>query len=277
MSAHGAPVAGATRPPARPRRSGRARAAARRASTCPSLASLVGRGSARRSRATSSAGLRSKKPNGMSVKPVYSTGMTGQSSGRTKCVTPNVYQTTTSVSAIGRSCAVQRGSPSPPACWFGYSPAAAPLVGRVRRDPEVVLREAGAPPDRRVGMREQRRRRHRRHELVGDAADRGRCARSGFAILHVRECAASTSRARVGLGVEPGRALAERVQPRVVGAGRHALGLDLVDLVDRSVDVEVEAGVEQVLVVRRGDAVADHVRELGLRARLDRHRRHDAR
>src|SRR4029079_9645752 len=30
----------------------------------------------------------------------------------------------TSVSARERSAAVQRGRPSPPACWFGYSPAA---------------------------------------------------------------------------------------------------------------------------------------------------------
>src|SRR5207248_8410348 len=73
---------------------------------------------------TSSAGLRSKNPTGISMKPVYSTGMTGQSSGRTKCVSPNVYQTTTSVPAIGRSCADHRGKPSPPSCWFGYSPAA---------------------------------------------------------------------------------------------------------------------------------------------------------
>ena len=55
---------------------------------------------------------------------MYSTGITGQSSGRTKWVTPNVYQSTTSVSAIDRSAAVQRGRPSPPACWFGNSPAA---------------------------------------------------------------------------------------------------------------------------------------------------------
>ena len=38
---------------------------------------------------TSRAGLRSKNPNGISTNPVYSTGITGQSSGRTKCVTPN--------------------------------------------------------------------------------------------------------------------------------------------------------------------------------------------
>ena len=105
---------------------------------------------------------------GESRKPVYSTGITGQSSGRTKWVTPNVYQTTTSVSTSDRSAAVQRGSPSPPACWFGYSPAARRSSRRVRRDPQVVpwrTRRAGRRSTR-VG--EQRRRRHRRHELVAD-------------------------------------------------------------------------------------------------------------
>ena len=52
---------------------------------------------------TSSAGLRSKKPTGFSEKPMYDTGMTGQSSGRTTWWEPNVYQTTTSVFSIGSS------------------------------------------------------------------------------------------------------------------------------------------------------------------------------
>src|SRR5207237_4363364 len=72
----------------------------------------------------SSAGLRSKNPTGTSVKPAYSTGITGQSSGRAKWVIPNVYQSTTSASASGRSAAVQRGRPSPPALRLGQSPAA---------------------------------------------------------------------------------------------------------------------------------------------------------
>jgi hypothetical protein len=92
--------------------------------------------------ARSIAGFRSKKPNGLSVNPVYSTGMTGKSSGRQKWVTPTVCQTTMSVSTTERSAAVHRGSPSPPGCWFGKSPAARrpppaarrpPLVGRVRQ------------------------------------------------------------------------------------------------------------------------------------------------
>jgi hypothetical protein len=55
---------------------------------------------------------------------VYSTGMTGKSSGRQKCVTPTVCHSTMSVSTTGRSAAVHRGSPSPPGCWLGKSPAA---------------------------------------------------------------------------------------------------------------------------------------------------------
>src|SRR4029453_17563753 len=69
-------------------------------------------------------GLRAKNPAGLSMKPTYSHGMTGQSSGRTKWVVPSVSQATMSSSTSGRSAAVQRGSPSPPGCWLGKSPAA---------------------------------------------------------------------------------------------------------------------------------------------------------
>ena len=72
---------------------------------------------------TSSAGLRSKKPTGRSWKPQVATGITGQSSRRGTWCEPNTYQSTISVSSSERSAAVQRGRPSPPACWFGYSPA----------------------------------------------------------------------------------------------------------------------------------------------------------
>ena len=40
--------------------------------------------------------------------------MTGQSSGRTTWCAPNVYQTTTSVSVMGRSPRVYSGKPAPP-------------------------------------------------------------------------------------------------------------------------------------------------------------------
>ena len=89
------------------------------------------RGSARSTTGgTSRAGLRSKNPTGVSRNPVYSTGMTGQSSGRGRWVTPNVYQSTTSAStsvAVGRRPLGQPG-------------AAGVLVGVV----------AGGPPLRRA-------------------------------------------------------------------------------------------------------------------------------
>src|SRR5215467_58799 len=52
---------------------------------------------------TSSAGFLSKKPTGLSAKPMYETGMTGQSSGRTTWCVPNVYHTTRSVFSSGAS------------------------------------------------------------------------------------------------------------------------------------------------------------------------------
>ena len=54
---------------------------------------------------TSSVGLRSKKPVGLSMKPVLVTGITGQSSSRTKCVGPNVCQRTMSWPSMSRSAA----------------------------------------------------------------------------------------------------------------------------------------------------------------------------
>jgi uncharacterized protein (DUF2236 family) len=54
---------------------------------------------------TSSVGLRSKKPVGLSMKPVLVTGITGQSSSRTKCVGPNVCHTTMSWPSMSRSAA----------------------------------------------------------------------------------------------------------------------------------------------------------------------------
>ena len=56
-------------------------------------------------RGMSSAGLPAKKPAGLSLKPTWVTGITGQSSGRTTWWAPNVYQSTTSVSSVGRSAA----------------------------------------------------------------------------------------------------------------------------------------------------------------------------
>src|SRR6266536_1471246 len=60
---------------------------------------------------TSSAGLRSKKPTGLSQNETVSTGITGQSSGRVMWWMPNTYHSTTSVFSIDRSRAVQTGRP----------------------------------------------------------------------------------------------------------------------------------------------------------------------
>ena len=63
---------------------------------------------------------------------MYSTGMTGQSSGRTKWVTPNVYQSTTSVSVT---------SPLKSEVPQGKPVAAFVLIGVLTHD--HVVRRAG--------------------------------------------------------------------------------------------------------------------------------------
>ena len=158
---------------------------------------------------------------GRAGSPQYSTGMTGQSSGRGKCVTPNVYQSTTSVSTSDRSAAVHRGSPSPPACWFGIVAGGPPLVRRVRRDPQVVAwrsRRAARRDD--SGCGEQRRRRHRRARACSATGCAERvAARRGSTICHAAARAAFDGRAAPPCSrVEPGRSRTERVAPRVVVA-----------------------------------------------------------
>lgn len=73
---------------------------------------------------TSIAGLRSKKPGGVSEKPQYLTGITGESSGRGTWVNPKLCQTTMSVFSIDRFCGTHTGKPAGPAifwqsCWSG--------------------------------------------------------------------------------------------------------------------------------------------------------------
>ena len=58
-----------------------------------------------RSTGTSKPALAEKKPTGFSMKPAYSTGMTGKSSGLHTWVCPNECHTTMSVFSIGRFCA----------------------------------------------------------------------------------------------------------------------------------------------------------------------------
>ncbi len=98
---------------------------------------------------TSSVGLRSKKPCGLSTNPQLSTGMTGQSSGRGKCVTPKVCHMTTSPPRV----AVRRRTPAARrrrgAGWAVAGRIA--LGGVVRRHPQVPGRERRPPGDRRAG------------------------------------------------------------------------------------------------------------------------------
>ena len=61
--------------------------------------------------------MRSKYPSGFRQNETMSTGMTGHSSGRGTWLMPKTYQSTTSVSSIGRSCAVHAGSPRSSALW----------------------------------------------------------------------------------------------------------------------------------------------------------------
>ena len=67
------------------------------------------------------------------------------------------------------------------------------------------------------------------------------------------------------LGAQRRVALHEREAVRVVGAERQRLGLARVDRVGLAVDVEVEAGDEEVLVERGVGALVDEraVRRLG--------------
>ena len=210
---------------------------------------------------------------------MYSTGMTGQSSGRTKCVTPNVYQhdDVGARRSTGRPRST-RGRPSPPACWFGYSPAAAPLVARVGRDPEVVLREAGPPADRRVGVRPAASASTSSARACTRPAARGRCARPGSRCCHARDVAASMSR----------RASGSRLETRRTSAGtRCPTGCR---------DRAARARPRPRSTSFTGPSTSKSRRALnrcwwcgaatpspttfansGLRARLDRHRRHDAR
>jgi hypothetical protein len=59
----------------------------------------------------STAGLPSKKPSGFKVNPVTSQGMTGKSSGRGTCATPNACHKTISSFSMLRLAAVQSGNP----------------------------------------------------------------------------------------------------------------------------------------------------------------------
>ena len=82
-------------------------------------AAVLSHGNGRKRAARRGRGCGRRSRRAASVKPVYSTGMTGQSSGRGMWVTPKECHSTMSVSTMGRSSAVQVGKPAWPWCWFG--------------------------------------------------------------------------------------------------------------------------------------------------------------
>ena len=91
---------------------------------------------------------------------------------------PKVYQSTTSVLAIGRSCSVQRDQAVAALALVGIVAGRVLLVLAVRRDPDVMVDEAGplAPPGVLRGEREAV---VAGQELVADRLADGVAARSG--------------------------------------------------------------------------------------------------
>ena len=143
-----------------------------------------------------------------------------------------------------------------PSCWFGYSPAARRSSRRVGRDPEVVLREAGPPADRRVGVREQRRRASSSGTSLYATGWPSRVAHVG-----VRRSATHATRAASIVALRAATRDSRRVAfcrnalPHgLSGPGGTRSASTSWTSFTGTVDVEVEARVEQVLVVRRGDA-----------------------
>ena len=152
---------------------------------------------------------------------MYSTGITGQSSGRTKWVTPNVYQSTTSVSVerpVGRGPggAARR---RPRAGW-GTRPrrAARRLAYGVTH--RLWRANPARLPDARLGRREHRRRRHGGHELVADGLAECRSRLESLTTRQARLVAAFMSRCAASSVVSGVTAGSERVGPRVVGSRR---------------------------------------------------------
>ena len=198
---------------------------------------------------TSSAGLRSKNPTGFSQKETVSTDITGHSSGRVMWWMPNTYQRTTSVSSIGRFCAVHSGSPrSASRLWTTNSPHGQRSSASNGVTHSVWPIDLGAAQHRGVRV-EHRRERAARHELVGD----GRAepvAHGGVDDLPGALGVPVVVLLALRLGAQRRVALHERQAVRVVRADRQRLGLGGVDRVGLAVDVEVEPGDEEVLVER---------------------------
>ncbi len=127
------------------------------------------------------------------------------------------------------------------------------FVGASLRHPEVVGREAGALRHLRAGQGEGA---HGavRHEPIGRMLAEGGSA-GAVDDLPVADSAGVGLATRRCLGGQRGLDRAPSVVPRIVGAGRIRLGVDLQHGVLRSVHRHVQPHVENVLVV-----VPDHAR-----------------
>ena len=148
------------------------------------------------------------------------------------------------------------------------------LVGLVRGHPEVVVHEARALADHRLRVGER---------PVGAGRQQLVAARLAHVVARRRVDdlpVAARERVDVALGArlrrEGGLADRVRVAVGVVGAHRLGDGVDLHHGVARAVDVEVEAGAEQVLVVGGEQARLDLRRRGVVRARHAGAGQHDA-
>ena len=131
----------------------------------------------------------------------------------------------------------------------------------------MVVHEGRAEADRRVGKRE-RKGGVAREELVAHGSPD---VVQALAVDHFPVPASHRIDAPLGLGLARERSLLrhECTAVRVVRPPRHADGVDLDDRVVLAVDVEVEAGAEDVLVVGRQQAGGDLGRVAGLDAGSD--------
>ena len=91
-----------------------------------------------------------KKPQGLNTNPTVSTGMTGKSSGRGRCVTPYECQSTTSASLTLRSCAASKRCEHVPRLGHDSPAQAGAAVSQCGRPPlqaGSAARATAMPPE----------------------------------------------------------------------------------------------------------------------------------
>ncbi len=181
--------------------------------------------------------------------------MTGQSSGLVMWCRPNTCHSTTSVSSIGRSRAVQAGSPWSAALRFGNSPQGHRSAGSVWRHPQRV-RDHFCSLERRRRLIDQRREAAARHQLVrGPAAE----AVDRPAARYLPGALRLPADVLAAIGLSPQRRLLrdQREAVRVAVADGQGSRLDCGDGVGLPVNVQVQPGDDEVLVVGRVRALVD--------------------